>query len=248
MSYLEELFSLRGRTCLVTGASRGIGRAVADAFFHAGATVYGIGRSDTISGNVGWRYLPCDVTCIDDVNRVLETIVDDGNQLSVLVNAAGITNPNSDETPRSVYRQTLETNLIAVYDICLAAYPYMKASGRGSIINITSIASVLGFSGNPGYVSSKGGLRMLTKALANDFCQQDIRVNNIAPGYIATDMTAVSFSDSQLHNERAERMLLGRWGEAKDLCGAAIFLASDASSYVTGSDLFVDGGWTAKGL
>ena len=124
----------------------------------------------------------------------------------------------------------------------------MRLSGGGSIINITSIGSTLGFPGNPSYGASKGGLRVLTKALANDLGDENIRVNNLAPGYIRTDMTEISFKDERKNKARLQRMLLGRWGEITDLCGAAIFLASDASSHVTGTDLFVDGGWTAKGL
>ena len=112
-----------------------------------------------------------------------------------------------------------------------------------SLVSVRTWASL-----NPGYVASKGGLRLLTKALATDLAVDNIRVNNLAPGYIKTEMTKASFGDSVLNEERRQRTLLGRWGEVSDLCGAAIFLASDASSYVTGADLFIDGGWTAKGL
>jgi gluconate 5-dehydrogenase len=118
----------------------------------------------------------------------------------------------------------------------------------GSIINITSIGSVQGFPGNPGYVASKGGLRMLSKSLAIDFSKDNIRVNNIAPGYILTDMTKDSQTDPVLYQERLDRMIIQRWGRTEDIVGAAIYLASNASSYVTGIDLIIDGGWTAKGL
>jgi gluconate 5-dehydrogenase len=124
----------------------------------------------------------------------------------------------------------------------------MERSGGGSIINVTSIGAVQGFPGNPGYVASKGGLRLLTKALALDLADKNIRVNNLAPGYIHTAMTDKSFNDPQRHQERLARMMLKRWGKPDDLIGAAIFLASEASAYVTGQDIFVDGGWTAKGL
>ena len=107
---------------------------------------------------------------------------------------------------------------------------------------------MLGFPNNPGYVAAKGGLRMLTKALAVDHGADDIRVNNLAPGYVHTDMTKTSWADAAAREDRARHTVLGRWGEPQDLVGAAIFLASDASSYVTGQDIFVDGGWTAKGL
>ena len=165
-----------------------------------------------------------------------------------LVNAAGVTAPAEPGDAITNFRHTLETNLVAIYACCVEVLPFMRLSGGGSIINITSIGSTLGFPGNPSYGASKGGLRVLTKALANDLGADNIRVNNLAPGYIRTDMTRLSFEDEHMNQARRQRMLLDRWGEINDLCGAAIFLASDASSYVTGTDLFVDGGWTAKGL
>ena len=247
-SYLDSVFSMEGKVCLVTGASRGIGYGIAEAFNRAGAVVYGLGRTpaDTIVSD--WNYIRCDVTDKKELLSVLQKINDDGHKLNVLVNAAGVTSPNSTGDLKTNFRNIIETNLVAIYDCCVEALPYMKLAGGGSIINITSIGSKLGFPGNPSYGASKGGLRMLTKALANDLGLDNIRVNNLAPGYIKTDMTKLSFEDRDLNKARQERMLLGRWGEISDLCGAAIFLASDASSYVTGTDLFVDGGWTAKGI
>jgi gluconate 5-dehydrogenase len=117
-----------------------------------------------------------------------------------------------------------------------------------SIVNVTSIGSVLGMPGNPGYGAAKGGLRVLSKALAIDLAPLGIRVNNLAPGYIRTAMTEASWADPERRAQRERHTMLGRWGTPDDLVGAAIFLASDASAYVTGLDLFVDGGWTAKGM
>ena len=182
------------------------------------------------------------------MTQVLQDIVAIEGKLDVLVNAAGITNSHYATDSTSSFVQMIQTNLIAVHETCSVASGYMKVSGGGSIINITSIGSELGFAGNPGYVSSKGGLKMLTKALANDLAEFNIRVNNIAPGYIRTDMTKGSYEDKVLNQDRVNRMIIKRWGEAGDLSGAAILLASDASSYITGIDLFIDGGWTAKGL
>ena len=124
----------------------------------------------------------------------------------------------------------------------------MAAQKSGSIAVVTSIGALQGFPGNPAYVASKGGLRMLSKALALDWGELNIRVNALAPGYIETDMTKGSFNDPAKREARSARTMLGRWGKASELVGAAIFLMSDASSYMTGADLVVDGGWTAKGL
>ena len=124
----------------------------------------------------------------------------------------------------------------------------IKCKIRGSIINITSLASNFGMPNNPAYVASKGGLKYLSKAMAVDVGKHGIRVNNICPGYIRTNMTNKSYKNVSLRSARASKTILNKWGETSDLIGAAIYLASDASSYVTGTDLIVDGGWTAKGL
>jgi gluconate 5-dehydrogenase len=169
-------------------------------------------------------------------------------RLDVLVNAAGISLPASEGSEAERFDRSLDANLRATYRACAAVAPRMQKSGGGSIINVTSVNSVLGFPGNPGYVAAKGGLRMLTRALAIDYGSANIRVNAIAPGYIRTAMTAGSHADPAQRAARIERMIIPRYGEPDELVGAAIFLASPASSYVTGIDLFVDGGWTAKGL
>jgi NAD(P)-dependent dehydrogenase (short-subunit alcohol dehydrogenase family) len=250
-TFIEKLFSLRGRVALVSGASRGIGMAIARGFEKAGATVIGIGTSAAPAkepvGNLS--YTQCDVT--DDIGfrALCDAIYRKHNGLHVYLHAAAISLPN-DHSAAAIanFDKTIDVNLKAAYRCCRTVSAYMERCGGGSIINVTSIAAVLGFPGNPGYVASKGGLRLLTKALALDLADKHIRVNNLAPGYIHTAMTDKSFRDPQRYQERLARTLLKRWGTPEDLVGAAIFLASDASAYVTGQDIFVDGGWTAKGL
>jgi gluconate 5-dehydrogenase len=124
----------------------------------------------------------------------------------------------------------------------------MAKKKSGSIVNITSLAAELGFPDNPAYVAFKGALKQLTKSAAYDLSKFNIRVNSVGPGYIKTNMTAKSWDDKKMKKERSDRTMLGRWGKSEDLIGTVIFLSSDASSYITGQDFYVDGGWTAKGL
>lgn len=161
--------------------------------------------------------------------------------VNVLINCAGISDPEYQQ-------EMMETNFWMAYRFCHTATMVMKHNGGGSIINITSIAAEVAMPDNPIYNASKAALRQLTKSIALDYGKYGIRANNVCPGYIQTDMTAKSYADPVENKRRADRTMLGRWGKPEDIVGACIFLASDASSYITGSDIYVDGGWTAKGL
>jgi NAD(P)-dependent dehydrogenase (short-subunit alcohol dehydrogenase family) len=241
-----DRFSLQGRVAVVTGASRGIGAAIAAGLAEAGAKVFGLSRSEAPVGGV--EPINCDLTDDAAVRQVFDELAKRRDRLDVLVNAAGISLPASRAGELDRFRQTIATDLTAAYATILAAYPLLRNAGTSSIINVTSINSVRGFPGNPGYVAAKAGLAGLTRALATDFAPDGIRVNALAPGYVATAMTAASFADPSLHEDRRRHTMLGRWGSPDDMVGTAIFLASPASAYVTGQELFVDGGWTSKGL
>lgn len=248
--FLCRLFGLGGRVAIVTGASRGIGAAIAQGLSAAGAQVFGVARSPRPEWHesAGLAYQASDVGDAAAFAAFCRTVAARTGRIDVLVNAAGISLAAGDADPLTLFDRTLAVNLRGAYACCLAVIDSMTAAGGGSIINVTSIGSVLGFPGNPGYVAAKGGLRQMTRALAVDLGPAGIRVNNLAPGYIHTRMTEASHADAERHRQRLQHMALPRWGTPQDLVGAAVFLASDASTYVTGQDIFVDGGWTAKGL
>jgi NAD(P)-dependent dehydrogenase (short-subunit alcohol dehydrogenase family) len=240
-------FSLEGKIAVVTGASRGIGAAIASGLEASGAKVFGISRSGTAPENI--TAISCDLSDDASVQCTFDDLSKSCDKLDVLVNAAGISlGASGAHSELWRFRHTLATDLTGIYATILASYPLLKKAGGGSIINLTSINSVRGFPGNPGYVAAKAGLAGLTRALAVDYASDGIRVNALAPGYVATEMTAMSFADPAMHEDRRRHTMLGRWGNPDDLVGAAIFLASPASAYVTGQELFVDGGWTTKGL
>lgn len=246
---LERLFSLEGRVAIVTGGSRGIGAAIAEGFAAAGAKVVALARSRGPERSASAvQYHSCDIAAEGAFEELAEELFAREGRLDILVNAAAITLAPSEGKEWERFDRTLEVNLRATYRACTVAARHMQRSGGGSIINVTSVNSELGFPANPGYVAAKGGLRALTKALALDLAPANIRVNALAPGYIRTAMTAASYADPAAREARLRRMILQRFGEPGDVVGAAIFLASSASSYVTGIDLFVDGGWTARGL
>ncbi len=248
--YLEDLFGLDRRVAIVTGASRGIGGAIAESLSLAKATVIGLGRSPAMENDVSTiDYRQCDIRNSSELQTLFESVYQEFGRIDILVNAAGITTPQHEQdTALELFQQTLATNLTAVFECSRRVIKYMTPNNTGSIINITSIGALQGFPGNPGYLAAKGGVTAMTRGLALDYGPKGIRVNNLVPGYIHTAMTDASYSDNERREARAARTMLGRWGEPDDLIGAALFLASDASRYVTGSDITVDGGWTAKGL
>ena len=258
MTYLDQLFSLQDQVAVVTGATRGLGRAIAGALLQAGATVILVGsneqRLDETAEAFKDKGLPanlfrCDLAEPQQIDGLVGYIAGQHQRIDVLVNSAGVAFPADVlDYPDEAWRKTMQVNLEAPFQLSKRFAAMMRDQGGGSIINITSLSAELGFPNNPAYVAAKGALKQLTKSLAVDLGQFGIRVNNIGPGYFKTDMNRGSWNDPQRREERTRRILLGRWGNSEDLAGAVIFLASDASSYITGQDLYVDGGWLAKGL
>lgn len=235
----------------MTGASRGIGSALAEGLAAFGATVVRIGRSASPEQPdiKGVEYVSCDICDGETFKAVCQKTFEAYGSLDILVNAAGISLPAGDpEHEMDRFAEIIKVNLEGAYASSLAAAEFMRKGNGGAIVNMTSINSMLGFPGNPGYVASKGGLRALTQALAVDFGKDNIRVNAVAPGYVHTAMTNGSFNDPKRHKARLSRMILQRWGEPQDMIGAVVFLTSSASAYMTGQEIIVDGGWSAKGL
>ena len=245
--FVEQLFSIDGKTAVVVGASRGIGEEIAVSFKKAGANLICLSRSSAPDNNeLKGDYQQCDISNPPVFDRICKQAIEKYGSIDIFVNAAGITIPVDKNNNSTNFDEIVNINLVSHYKCLKIVSKYMF--NGGSIINITSIGSVLGFPENPGYIASKGGVMALTKSLAMDLSPKNIRVNNIVPGYIETDMTKKSFKDTELYNERLSRMIIKRWGNVEDIAGAAIFLASNSSSYMTGTDIVIDGGWTAKGI
>ena len=251
---MKNLFAINEKIILVTGSGQGIGRSLAENMAELGAFVYcfDIKFPNSIPENLlkNLFHVKCDITNIKKFQKSCEKIFLKHQKIDVLINNAGVTFPktNNDEYEQKKWLDTINLNLTAVFNCTQIVIKQMIKNKKGSIINITSINAELGFPNNPAYVASKGGLKMLGKSFARDYGIYGIRVNNLGPGYFKTTMNKKSWENKKTRKMRTSRTLLGRWGEPEELVGPCIFLASDASSYITGLDLYVDGGWLANGL
>lgn len=258
MTYLESLFSLTNKTAIVTGAARGNGKAISESLLKAGAKVILIDKNKKDLQNTT-KYLQskgydaslihADITAKKDILKIIKTVSQTFQKIDILINNAGVTFPNSTlNYPEIYWDKTFEVNVKAVFRITKEIAKIMSRQRYGVIINITSISAELAFPNNPAYNASKGALKQLSKSLALDLGKYGVRVNNIGPGYFKTEMTRKSWSNEQLKKKRTARTILKRWGEPEDLSGLVIFLSSDASSYITGQDFYIDGGWLTQGL
>jgi 2-dehydro-3-deoxy-D-gluconate 5-dehydrogenase len=250
-----DLFSLEGKTALVTGASRGLGQAIALALAEAGADVVCAssregGTAETAQGCRALGRAAHEVHAdLSDPAAVWHMLgeVDALGQVDVLVNNAGtIRRHPAHEYPDDAWREVVETNLNAVFAISRHVGRGMIERGGGKIINVASLLSFQGGVTVPAYTASKHAVAGLTKALANEWAAHNVQVNALAPGYFRTDNTRALQADPVRSEQILSRIPAGRWGEARDLGGAAVFLASRASDYVSGHVLVVDGGWMAR--
>ncbi len=253
-----EDFSLDGKVALVTGATRGLGQAMAIALAEAGADVALVGSSkpadDTAAkiNALGRKSLTltCDLSgaTVEELAHLVDDVVAEFGRIDILVNNAGIIRRTpAMEFSEKDWDDVIQVNQKAVFFLAQAAAKAMKAGGEGGrIINTASLLSYQGGINVPSYTASKSAVAGLTHAMANEWASQGINVNAIVPGYFATDNTAQLRADEDRSKSILERIPAGRWGDAEDLAGAVVFLASKASSYVHGTLLAVDGGWLGR--
>lgn len=251
-----DKFSLAGRSGIVTGASRGIGRALAQAMMEAGAEVV---IADILEENArktaedlssdGGRAIavPVDMRSRESIQALVDRTVEEFGKIDFLFNNAGTIHRNPcEDFDADVFEEEIKVNLTGPFLLAQACARVMIGQGRkGKIINTSSLIAVQGGRTVPAYAASKGGLTQITKTMCNDWAQYNILVNAIGPGWVETENTAPLRENRDRFEHINSRIPLGRWAKPDDLMGAAVFLASDASDYVTGQVLFVDGGWLA---
>lgn len=245
---------LKGKVVAVTGARRGIGRAIAAAFGAQGAVVVDIGRGEAdetkaLVERAGGTYVHvfCDLSATESVPGAVEEAAERCGTLDVLVNNAGaqIRHPSL-EFPLKDWQYILNVNATAVFLACQAAARIMLPKHYGKIVNMASLLSFQGGLTVPAYAASKGAVAQLTKALSNEWAKEGINVNAIAPGYIDTDLNTALIADGVRSRQILERIPAGRWGRPEDIGQTAVFLASGGADYIHGIVLPVDGGWLGR--
>ena len=251
-----DKFNLSGKVAIVTGASRGLGQAMAVGLAQAGADIVSVStnadnlkETDARITNLGRTSLTigCDVSDGEQIKNMIEQVLAHFGKIDILVNNAGIIRREAaHQYSDDDWADVINTNLTGVFRLCRGIGKIMLQQGSGKIINIASLLSFSGGITVPAYAASKGGVAQLTKALANEWADKGLQVNAIAPGYFATDNTENLRRDEARNQEICGRIPAGRWGDPEDIAGTAVFLSSDAANYVNGHVLLVDGGWMAR--
>ncbi len=255
MKNILDSFRLDNKIALVTGSAGGMGAAIATALAEAGATVATHDRKppvetvDFIEHEGGHAAsFKADLSDPKGAEDLFKAVIDKFGRIDILVNNAGmILREDAVNVPLQDWQTVIQVNMTSVFQLSqLAGRDMISRGAAGKIINIASLLSFQGGIRVPSYAASKGAVAQITKALANEWAVKGIQVNAIAPGYIATNNTAQLRADAERSTSILDRIPAGRWGEATDVAGAAVFLASPASDYVTGHVLVVDGGWMAR--
>jgi 2-deoxy-D-gluconate 3-dehydrogenase len=256
MSTVLDLFRLDGKVALVTGAATGLGAAIAAALAEAGAAVAVHGNRRpatetaaalTADGHNAAAF-QADLSTTAGASTLFTAVEAHFGHIDILINNAGtIHREAAVDTTLESWQQVLQVNLTSVFQLCqLFACGVFAREATGKIVNIASLLSFQGGIRVPAYAASKGGIAQLTKALANEWAPRGIQVNAIAPGYFATSNTEALQADETRNRQILERIPAGRWGQPRDLAGAALYLSAPASDYVTGTVLTVDGGWMGR--
>ncbi len=251
---IPELFDLSGQVALVTGASKGLGRAMAIALAKAGATLALYGRDvagltevkQTIEGLGGRaQHWVVNVLNKEEIDEAVKDTIASLGSVNILVNNAGVNvrKPVLELTPEE-WDLVIDTNLKGYLLMTQAVAPHMLAQRQGKIINMASILGTVALPSQVAYASSKGGIIQMTKVMALEWAKLNVQVNAIGPTYFETPLVAPLRNDPERYNFIIERTPMGRWGQPEELAGVVIFLASKASDFVTGQTIFVDGGWT----
>jgi NAD(P)-dependent dehydrogenase (short-subunit alcohol dehydrogenase family) len=258
MSYMSlNQFKLDGRIALITGGTGGLGFVMAQALAEAGANVVVTSRdqrkaevaASTITESTGRRAigLAVEVADSEQVNAMVQSIINEFGRIDILINNAGINiRKPIEEFEDEEWDRVQDTNLKGPFLCSRAVAKQMKKQRYGRVINLSSMLGYVALPERVAYCSSKGGLIQLTKVLALEWAPYNITVNALCPGPMATELNAVVMNNPGVNQQFVDNIALGRWGKPEEITGSVIFLASDASSFVTGSSLVVDGGWTAK--
>ena len=254
---MNELFSIKGKIALVTGGTQGIGEAIVDGYLQAGARVAVNARSQDKIDDFIERHkafegalqgFVADLRKEEDIVQMIQDVQDRMGHIDILVNNAGIVKRiPTDSLPLSDWNAVMETNLTAPFLLCREVGASMIQRKAGKIINICSLASEVAMPTLAAYAATKGGVKMLTRALTAEWAQHNIQVNGIGPGYIATPLNAsYRLNDNPINDYILARTPAQRWGEPGDLVGTAIFLASQASDFINGQIIYVDGGYLSS--
>jgi NAD(P)-dependent dehydrogenase (short-subunit alcohol dehydrogenase family) len=247
---------LKNRTAVITGGSRGLGEAMAKALAGAGAHIALVARDrarlervrDDIAGRGGTaEVFVADVTREDEVGKLAEAVKAQFGSPQILINSAGINlRKNLVDFTLQEFRSVLDASLISTFLMCRALVPQMKGAGYGRILNMSSIMSHVSLAGRAAYSSAKAALLGLTRALALELAADGITVNGISPGPIATDMNLAVMNNPEINAQFLANLPLGRWGKVEEIGALACYLCSDAAGFITGTDILIDGGWTAR--